>query len=991
MALVTYTIPNLINGVSQQAEAVRRDTQGDLMDNGWASVVEGLQKRPPIENVAKLTTDTDLSSSFVHAINRDITERYVTIFGPSTIQVWGVDGTSYQVETPDGVGYLPADPSTQLRVVTVDDYSFVVNSEQTIAMSGTTPTLGNDIAFVEIRAAAYQLDYTIEVKDGDGTYWVKLTTANDAPHNNTSTIAEDLASSTTLDTNPSVVAVREDSAAGTAGLQDLLNAQASDTYVVTLDSNVIKIENTSGNSFTVDVTDGAADTHILSVKDEVEAFTDLPTRCEDGFTAKVVSDASTGSSAYWVAFERLAGTTGIGVGKWVETVDPSIDSTLDSSTMPHVLVRRFDDGSGTITGTPNAAYFSFEEFDWDDRVVGDINSNPEPSFVGTTARDIFFWRDRLGILTPADLVLSEAGYYGNFFRITVTSLLDSAPIDLAISDNQVSNMMWAVPDEQDLVLFSDQTQYILSSSDLLTPSSVSVRATTRYEADRNVRPILIGDRVYFPQQNGGFVGVREYFIDPDTQKRQADEITIHVNRYLEGTVKDMTGSAQSRAMLVATTGSRYVYLYQWFSANNTKLQSAWSRWDLGLGDSLLGFRFIDTTLYIVSQRSDGVYLEKIETDPGRADYEDGIIIHLDRRVSLDDVVKVYDSVADTTTITLPYPCDGVTEIIPLEATCPDSCGDSDFSGTYYGIERCTDGVEPPVYVQDDEFSLNDVFVRNDVCYKVVTTSETNPPLTSVLRAADTTSVADCATCTSTLQDPDVMAPPLAGTTFLRMARCDDDSMGEYSITEQIMGFPAGDDLTKIYELDGVCYYVTNVRENTPSDPLFPVMMSTIHDDCGSCSVDISCTDCSPTGAGTAPESAVLTGIGNGASGSCSESCSGANGTYSYSSFSDTTDYCEWTWTGTGGSFLTVTFRLRYYKNAGTWTRGECSLSMSAEEVAVGLDINNASEEFTDWLEKTTGFTCISGKLSGSHTFGSLCSEAVGFECCAGTPSVTVAP
>ena len=46
MALISQSIPNLINGVSQQPPSLRLNTQAELQENGLSSVVTGLSKRP---------------------------------------------------------------------------------------------------------------------------------------------------------------------------------------------------------------------------------------------------------------------------------------------------------------------------------------------------------------------------------------------------------------------------------------------------------------------------------------------------------------------------------------------------------------------------------------------------------------------------------------------------------------------------------------------------------------------------------------------------------------------------------------------------------------------------------------------------------------------------------------------------------------------------------------------------------------------------------
>ena len=54
MGLINHSIPNLINGVSQQPETLRLGSQGEVQENGLASVVRGLEKRPGTEAIKKL-------------------------------------------------------------------------------------------------------------------------------------------------------------------------------------------------------------------------------------------------------------------------------------------------------------------------------------------------------------------------------------------------------------------------------------------------------------------------------------------------------------------------------------------------------------------------------------------------------------------------------------------------------------------------------------------------------------------------------------------------------------------------------------------------------------------------------------------------------------------------------------------------------------------------------------------------------------------------
>ena len=75
MGMISSAIPNLVQGVSQQSPALRLSSQAELQVNAFPSLVEGLQKRPPLEHVAVIS-NTETTGSFTHLINRDVNERY---------------------------------------------------------------------------------------------------------------------------------------------------------------------------------------------------------------------------------------------------------------------------------------------------------------------------------------------------------------------------------------------------------------------------------------------------------------------------------------------------------------------------------------------------------------------------------------------------------------------------------------------------------------------------------------------------------------------------------------------------------------------------------------------------------------------------------------------------------------------------------------------------------------------------------------------------
>ena len=80
MPLINTSVSNLIQGVSQQPDAVRFQGQCEEQENALASVVDGLQKRPSCEHIKTLLADAALEeNALVHFIVRDDAERYVVI------------------------------------------------------------------------------------------------------------------------------------------------------------------------------------------------------------------------------------------------------------------------------------------------------------------------------------------------------------------------------------------------------------------------------------------------------------------------------------------------------------------------------------------------------------------------------------------------------------------------------------------------------------------------------------------------------------------------------------------------------------------------------------------------------------------------------------------------------------------------------------------------------------------------------------------------
>ena len=618
MALVSRTIPNLVQGVSQQPEVLRLNSQAGEQINGFSSVVEGLKKRPPTEYIAKLSSSS-LGNAFIHTINRDLNERYIVVVSNGSIAVYDINGVSKTVvNQTSATNYLSSsNPKSDFVCMTVADYTFIVNKNTTTAMGTATSPAKVEQAVYSVLQGVTNTKYSITI---DGTTY-NFTSSN------------------------------TDSEAIRNGLVSAIGSISGIT-LTNIGNSSFSIIKSSG-TLTITASDGYGDDASQVVKDKVQNFSDLPVPAINNQIVQVTGDADSGFDDYYVKFIEADNL-------WQETVAPNTKTSFDNTTMPHILIRTADgnfrftqvDGSSyTISGT------SYDVPTWGDRICGDIDSVPDPTFIGRKLNDIFFHRNRLGFLADENVIMSRSGEFYEFFPETITQVLDTAPIDVASTHTKVSILRHAISFDEELLLFSDQTQFVLSGGATLTAENISINVTTEFETDKTIKPVGAGSNVYFGFNKGSFTGVRELFIASDTDTKQADDITANVPKYIPANVFKLA-SATNENIIVALSSDEdnALYVYQYYVSQNRRLQSAWSKYTFGTAssDKILNIDFIENELFIINERSDGVYLEKINVSPALTDTGETYLTHLDRKLDNTQITESYNAGTNQTTITLPY-------------------------------------------------------------------------------------------------------------------------------------------------------------------------------------------------------------------------------------------------------------------------------------------------------------------------------------------------
>ena len=569
--------------------------------------------------------------------------------------MFDLHGGERPVSAPSGYGYLSTVTSTkeQIRAVSIADYTFVANTKAVPAMdtalTPVTPRPALHEALVWVKAANFGQKYNVTV-NGTGA---EVATAAAA----------------VIVTGGNVTENKISAAEIAEGLKTTLGTIAGVT--VTRVGSVLWFQ--SANPITIAASDARANADITAITNSVQHFTELPTIAPKGYQIEVTGDPGNKWDNYFVEFRPRAGAGDFGEGAWVECAGSGSEYRLKADTMPHVLVRLKDgtfyfgpmDGR-TVSGTTIKS--------WGQRTAGDFKSNPDPSFIGKPINDIFTFRNRLGMLADESVVLSRVGSFFDFFAETVVTASDGDPIDVSASGNRVSVLRYAVPAQDELILFSDQTQFrFASTAAVLTPATASVSILTQYEIDIRCRPIQMGGSIVFVQRNGDWSQVREFVLrgNGTSVTALAPSITDNVAAYIPSGVYKLTVDDSTNSLFLISDQAGfenrvYVYKYLYRSADGgmMKVQSSWSYWQFGGATAVRQVLAMQEELYVVNDYGDRVWLEVVNiadesTPPKTLPFN----LLLDRWVSTEAdcpaalrVAKgVYEPISRRTTWTLPYP------------------------------------------------------------------------------------------------------------------------------------------------------------------------------------------------------------------------------------------------------------------------------------------------------------------------------------------------
>tara|TARA_R100000458_G_scaffold5678_1_gene4532 strand:- start:320 stop:3184 length:2865 start_codon:yes stop_codon:yes gene_type:complete len=371
---------------------------------------------------------------------------------------------------------------------------------------------------------------------------------------------------------------------------------------------------------------------------QINDVTELPIQCRHGSIVKIANTRMSAEDDYYLKFEGENNLDG--PGRWVECPAPGIVKSFDATNMPHVL-QRMSDG-----------HFLVKKYTWADREVGDNETNPIPSFVGSKINRVLFFRNRLTFLSGENVITSRPGNLTtpNFWCDTALTVSGIDPIDIACSSTFPSDLYDGIEVPAGLLCFSTNEQYLFSSdAEIMNPDTAKLRSVSKYNYNEVVPPISLGSTIgYIDNSNKS-----TRFMEMAALAREQEAVVINSSELVPTLIPNdtdlVTNSRENNIVLFGKTNSRFLQGFKYLRQGEKSLQAAWFTWEM---NNPLKYHFIiNDTYYFIDSNN---FLQKINlkeesTDPSITQEGADFLIHLDNWTTIGN--GSYNATTKLTTFT----------------------------------------------------------------------------------------------------------------------------------------------------------------------------------------------------------------------------------------------------------------------------------------------------------------------------------------------------
>ncbi len=551
---------SLLQGVSQQQPEFRLDGQLAAQVNMMSDAATGLRRRPGTQMVSQVASGSAVATKYMGMLVEiagqqvhvfvDCVTGYVTVKNMALTTLVTLTGPA---------AYLTASDISSIHTSVVGDRLYICNTEKkphTVIAYAATPRFSEG-GFIWIKAGAFSTTYAVKIDrpSGGAVYLSYATpdgsTAGDAAVSTPAYIAQQLY--TQIGTfAPWLTATY---GTGTNTVFFLYTAELT----VTSSTGDSKI-GTSNNSY-------------------VTSIGELPPSLPLAALNYTIAVGSTTLPTYykWTPTPYAA---------WLECAAPEIAITDPL----HGEILRIEDMPVRIGYSTATGWFSEVNYDglalgtvhlYPPRVAGDEVSSPNPAFLTHGITGISSYAGRLVILAGAYVCMSAVGNHTQFYRSTVTDIIDSDPIEVGAVSNSAAAYSHALQFNKDLLVFSSGSQAVIPSlTGALTPRNTTIFITSSYPCLTRTAPVVVGRTLmYISPRSAVSYGVLEMAPSAATEAQYtSNDATGHIPNYTPSDCRFIAASGVSGIAVFGGINKRELLVHEYLWSGDTKVQQAWHTW-----------------------------------------------------------------------------------------------------------------------------------------------------------------------------------------------------------------------------------------------------------------------------------------------------------------------------------------------------------------------------------------------------------------------------
>lgn len=721
MASISQKVVGLIGGVSQQPDSLKLDGFFRECINYYPDPTFGLLKRPGIKLIGHLEAPVEDASWFF--IPKSKNEKLILqVTRTGEVRLFDAQsGHEYQVNalSASAEDYAVHNEKTELEVFQINDYIFFLNRQVTVEANATTTASQNSFGYLLLETVAYDTTYKVKLAGNTVTYTTPVSSGSNL---SAETVISNLTSQingvsgfTATGVGNAVYVAKTNGAdfsmeasgglAGT-GLKaykgtidgvDQLPAQFINGKIIRIaadkgstgDDYYVKFETSDGGTAGAGVwketvgpsvklgIDPTTMPHaIIKEADGTYTFRELSESAASAYTLStsvsgIPTSVSVVSNSHitWAVGQTFAayGGSGFDLRLKVEAIDNQgqiTDVSIVKAGQDYVALEQVTSREGDVfeidtVVTDTISGDTWADQYWADRIVGDEETNKDPTFVGKRITGISFFKNRLVLMSGENVICSQAGSFFDFFASTVITTVDNDPIDISAGSLTPIELRYAIQQPSGLIVFADNSQYILQTkTEAFSIKSAELNLLSSFSQSGYIAPVDTGVSIVFVEEGQKAATVTEMQLNGD-QTPFTETITKIIPSYIPSYITEFKGTTSASVFaLKSKQDEKNIYLFRHHTRATERLMASWFKWEFPAPVTL--FDFYQDEITVVLKGDTGYVLGHIQLlteQPGGAiQFDDQ---YFDLRLDLFDYnpSKSYDAGSDTTKIFFKENCD----------------------------------------------------------------------------------------------------------------------------------------------------------------------------------------------------------------------------------------------------------------------------------------------------------------------------------------------